>query len=202
MAQLNSSPTRPLSRKRLTATEEDLSQKGSKTILETRRTRLLGWVTGALGALGIGNSMIVNSVGEPAPTAPAAGTTAGLQSFLDQITAVLANPQAAPPAELQTLTATANDLLRGLSAGLTPALADQVHAAVPRTIFDLLLPMFTQGTNLDTVARGVAAVASSVIPGFGGSVGVLVVGLLARYFANQIAANRVQEHHDGSNLNR
>ena len=139
VARLNSSPPRPLTRERLTATEEDLRQKGSKTIIEARRTRMLGWVTGALGALGIGNSMVVNSVGQPTATTPTAGVQ-GLEGFLGQITTVLANPQAAPPAELQGLLRTAGDLLGGLRAGLTPeVVAGQVHAAVPRTIFDLLV---------------------------------------------------------------
>jgi peptidoglycan hydrolase-like protein with peptidoglycan-binding domain len=75
-------------------------------------------------------------------------------------------------------------------------------SAITNTVFDILPTMFANGSNLQLISDGVAAVAGSVIPGFGGSVAVLALGLAARYFGNQIMQARTQDHQDGSNLGR
>lgn len=230
LARLNASTQRPLSRERLAATEEDLKHKGSQTILEAQRTRMLGLVTSVLGGLGIGNSVIVNSVGETS----AANGPAPVEAFLSQVSTVLASPQTpSNPAQLADLARTANNLLLGMRGGESPELvqmasqllrilptdvvlrypdlervlamltsADAAQPVAPRTVFDLLPAMFAQGGNLETIASGAAALASSAIPGLGGSVGALAIGLLARHFGNKIAETRLKEHHDGRNLGR
>ena len=210
MARLNDAPQRPLDRDRLMATEEELRLKGSETMIEARRTRMLGLVTTILGALGIGNSVVVNTVG----AAPVPATAQPVEDFLARVTTTLAGQP--EPDQLQALARSAGDILAGLRAGASPELsrlATQVLDAlpadaaarfpevetllraaattpaaqsVPRTVFDLLPGMVAPGHNLEAIVGGVASLASSLVPGLGGSIGALAIGLLARHFANRV----------------
>lgn len=230
LRRLNSAPPRPLSHARTGATEADLVAKGSVTMREARRTRLLGLWTGAIGALGIGNSAVVAGAGGAVPSAP----PVAVEALLARLTAVLADPAArADPDQLQPLLRTAEDLLAALRSGATPQLgrlATELRAALPpgfateqpdldrlltilasfgntaeagpRTLFDLLPRMFSDGTALQTVADGLAAIAASTVPGLGGSLVALGIGLAARHFGARIARTRLAEHRNGRNLGR
>ncbi|NKM06061.1 hypothetical protein GFM29_19955 [Rhizobium leguminosarum bv. viciae] len=211
MSRLNRGPPRPLDRARLSATEDDLSKLGSTTVLEAKRTKLLGWITGAIGLMGIGNSAVVNSAGSTSTVAP------GLESFLTNLQSFLANPALLTnPVQLDQLRQNAvsiSDALKALKGSdlpsviqqLQPLLSDVVPAhtlQTTRTVFDLVTPIFQGSPNLEPVAQGLASIAASFIPGFGGSVASLAIGVLAHYFGSKISQARVQEHRDGSNLNR
>lgn len=228
--QLNLAPQRPISYERMAATEKDLVAKGSVTMTEARRTRLLGLITTTLGGLGIGNSAIV--AGADSAAAPA--QPQAVEAVLGQITSVLADPQAVQNTErLQSLLETARTALRGLQSGASPdlvRLATELRQALPadvlarnpemerilslftaiapvvkgdpRTMFDMLPTMFADGSVLQLVAQGAAAVAASTIPGLGGSVAALGIGLLARYFGDKIAKERLKDHHEARNIGR
>jgi hypothetical protein len=43
---------------------------------------------------------------------------------------------------------------------------------------------------------------AQILPGFGGSLGMLALGLLGRHFANRIAEERVKDHCTAANVNR
>jgi peptidoglycan hydrolase-like protein with peptidoglycan-binding domain len=227
-AALAKGPARRLDPERVTATEKDLADKGSRIVIDARRSRILSWIAGAFGALGVGNSAIVNSAsGVGAATASSLPT--GLLPFLAEIQQLPANPAAT---QLSQLTATAKTLSQQLSAlSLPPELVqtlDQLRRSLPtgiatsnpevaaalstigemasaqphafRTVFDILPSFFANGTALQTIMQGVATVGASVMPGFGGSLGVLGIGLVGRFLANRIAAARVENHRTGDNI--
>ncbi len=211
VAMLNKAPPRPLDRERLSATESDLRERGSRTVIEAQRTKLLGWVTGILGAVGIGNSAVVNSSGSSVTVAP------GLEAFLTSLQSFLANPTSpASIAQLGTLRQSANSIseaVKSLKGSDLPAVVQKLEpllsGVVPahtlqttRTVFDLVTPIFQGSPNLEPVMQGLATVAASFIPGFGGSVASLAIGLVAHYLGSKISQARVQEHRDGSNLDR
>lgn len=209
--QLNKAPMRPLDRKRVSATEEDLDKRGSKTIMEAKRTKLLGWVTGILGAVGIGNSAVVNSAGPSAAVAP------GLESFLDRLQIFLTNPaSSANVAQLNELRQNATAIIDAVRAfkgsdlpsviqRLEPLLTGSVPAPAQqnlRTVFDLITPIPGGSPNIEILSQTIASIAASFVPGFGGSVASLVIGLVAHYLGSKSSQARVQEHREGSNLNR
>lgn len=208
---LNKAPARPLDKERVSATENELEKRGSKTIVEAKRTKLLGWITGALGAIGIGNSAIVNSAGSTMTAAP------GLESFLDRLQLFLANPTS--PASVAQLTdlrqnaASIIEAVKNLKGADLPSVINKLEpllsGSVPahaqqglRTVFDLITPILQGSPNLEPVAQAIASIAASFIPGFGGSIASLAVGLVAHFLGSKISQARVEEHRDASNLNR
>ncbi|MEK1895048.1 MAG: glucosaminidase domain-containing protein [Rhizobium sp.] len=211
MALLNKAPARPLDRDRVNATEADLVKEGSRTVIEARRTKLLGWVSGIFGALGIGNSTVVTASGAAATPVP------GLDAFVAQLQTYLANPTAPNSVtildELRKSAPLIAEALKTVSAGnlpdlmtkLQPLIAGQATASSLqplRTVFDLLANGLQGAPGLQSVAQVIASIAASIIPGFGGSAVALGIGLLAHYFASKISQARVEEHREGSNLNR
>ena len=93
----------------------------------------------------------------------------------------------------------ANPELSGILDGLTNQVATTNTPF--NSVFDILPTFFVNGTIPETLMTGVAAVGNSMLPGFGGSLAVLGVGLAGRYFANKIASARTQDHRTGGNLN-
>jgi peptidoglycan hydrolase-like protein with peptidoglycan-binding domain len=230
---LNNPPTRPLSRERVSATQNDLRAAGSRTILQADRTKLLGTISGILGALGIGNSAAVNLLASQSPQTATTPTPPVLQ-FLDKVQLVLSNPETrSNPGDLNSLVETARQLRLSADLQVSPELlqtfkqirqlippdvlatypdigkvfssveaVSNSHVINPHTVFDLLTTQFADGSTLQTIAQGLASVAGSIIPGFGGSLATVAVGILAHHFGNKIAEARVQDHRDASNLNR
>ncbi len=211
MTLLNKAPPRPLDRERVNATEADLLKEGSTTVIEARRTKLLGWVTGILGVLGIGNSTVVTASGASSTPIPAFDT------FVSQIQTYLANPLAPDGvtalAELKKNAPLVSEALRTIKAGslpeliakLQPLLSGQaiVESGQPvRTVFDLMAASVHGAPGLQSVMQVIASIAGSLVPGFGGSVAAVGIGLLTHYFGSKISQARVQEHREGSNLNR
>ncbi|MBD9449730.1 glucosaminidase domain-containing protein [Rhizobium sp. RHZ01] len=208
MIALNSAPSRPLGRSRLNATEADLVKEGSATVIDARRTKMLGWISGIFGVLGIGNSTAVTAGGGATTPAP------GFGGVLAQLQTYLANPTApnsiALLDEIRKGTPIISDVLKSIDAGSLPDLSklqaliasQPVTGTTARTVFDFLTNRLAGSSGLEPVAQVIGSVAASLIPGFGGSVVALGIGLFAHYFGSKIAQNRVQEHREGSNLNR
>lgn len=227
MALIDKAPTRPLETKRQEATEADLRKDGSVTMIEANRTRKLGWLSSILGALGIGNSAIVTAHGpsagvtvpsDAAPvgellkqvatvlTDPASVGNTGLLSGISRITAEIATSiKTGTPLDLASVAAQLKQvvppqILNGHPeiGSLLAALSTQggLASQVPKTIIDLL------PANIVAPGGLISAVASSIVPGFGGSILALGIGLAANYFANKTAEARLKDHRDGSNLSR
>ena len=80
---------------------------------------------------------------------------------------------------------------------------DALHMVKPQlqTIVDVLPTFFTDGTALNLVAKGAAVAAQTFIPGFGGSLAALGIGLAANFLGNKIINARVQDHRTGANRN-
>ncbi|MGU3387850.1 peptidoglycan-binding protein [Methylobacterium sp. D53M] len=229
-AALPNAGNRQLDNDRTAATAEELKKRGSVTIRDAFRTKLLGKVAAALGLLGIGNSAIVNSGTPAAPdslvatnvralltgaeqlaapggnTPEAANRVAGLArdiagspdalSFLPSLARALAQLRQVLPPEIIARNPDLDRMVQGFAAARTAA------QPVMTTIFDRLPAFFTDQTNLQFIAKGVAAVAGSVIPGFGGSLATLAIGLAANYFGQKVVDARVKDHREGQNLER
>ncbi|POR40053.1 peptidoglycan-binding protein [Methylobacterium sp. V23] len=229
-AALPHAESRQLDNERTAMTAEALKERGSVTVRDAFRTKLLGKITAALGALGVGNSAIVNSADAP-PVDPLIATNVkALLTGAEQ----LAVPGGNTPEAVSRIAGLARDIagspdalsfLPGAArtiAQLRQVVPPEVLARNPdldrivqsvaavraaaqpamATIFDKLPALFTDQSNLQFIAKGVAAVAGSVIPGFGGSVATLAIGLAANYFGQKIADARVKDHRQGQNLER
>lgn len=228
IAALQTAGSRRLDDARVKATEQDLAKDGSRIVVEARRSRILSWVTGALGALGIGNSAVINAAGTPA-TRAAATVPDGLLPFLADVQKMTSATDATEVARLSTL---ARSLAEQLGTGtIRPDLVQLIAQArrmlppdlltrypdLPRildaltvqpatriqpmnTIFDVLPGIFANDGVMQAAMKGVAAVAGSVLPGFGGSLAILGAGIVGRVLANRIAAARVEDHQNADNI--
>jgi peptidoglycan hydrolase-like protein with peptidoglycan-binding domain len=224
---------RPLDPKRVQATADDLRKLGSETVKKADDTKIAGWISGILGALGIGNSAIVqmaNTAGPvAAPSVPTGQPPQGLFKFLNDLQTFLSSGQ--PADKLAPLQDSLRQLqgtnLKTLISPENVGLLQQVKALIPsdvltkspelakllqatdlvrqgkppqlQTVVDVLPSFFADGTVMQTVAHGAAALASSTIPGFGGGLVALGIGLAANYFSNRIIKSRVQDHQAGAN---
>lgn len=214
---------------RETASENDIAQGGSRTMINARRSRVLSWVTGVLGALGVGNSAVVNSANDSAAATPSA-LPADLLPFLAEVQQLTTTPTVPEVTALtqkaqlliaqlagESLPPQVIDLIQQLKSSISaevlasnPQIARVLELLGPasgggqqgmRTIFDILPGFFQNGTVLETIMHGVATVGASVVPGIGGSVGLLAAGVLGRLFANKVASARLADHRNGANIN-
>jgi hypothetical protein len=230
-AALNVAEPRRLSEKRIKTTEADLAAEGSTIAVDARRGRLLSWIGSILGAVGLGNSAIVNATnGTGGQATTSVPDTLG--PLLAQVQALGTN---AAPADVQKVV----DLAKSISAqmGVHPVspdvlkVFDQIRQLISpalssnpdlekvlqllgqittttttpstgmTTVLDILPTFFANDTVLQTIMKGVAAVGGSVLPGFGGSLAILGIGLVGRYLSNRISAARVDDHRTGGNIN-
>ena len=225
---LDGAEARPLSRERVSATADDLRAKGSEIVKSADRTKVAGWLSSILGALGVGNSTAVQIANNaPVPAGPPpnlAQFLADIQTFLNAPTATANQAKVGKLIEAsqqlqnfntQNLLSPENlkvlEQIRSLiptdviSANPTIAnLFQRVDAAKPQihTIFDVLPGVFANDSALQLASKGLAVAASSIIPGFGGSLAVLGIGLAANYFGNKIIQSRVKDHATAGNTDR
>jgi peptidoglycan hydrolase-like protein with peptidoglycan-binding domain len=225
-ALLKAEPRR-LADKRVKATEKDLAADGSRIIRDAGWTRFVSWLMTGLGAVGVGNSAIINATGT-GQIAPRTNVTAdAILPFLAELQKLGPTPDAAQIAKLsEAARLLSSQIANGtLSPGYLQAFeqlrgkfpADVISRnpdfariletilpmATPRgTIFDILPTFFKDGTILQTIMNGVAAVGASTMPGFAGSLAILGAGLASKFLANQIAAARVEDHNTGANRGR
>jgi hypothetical protein len=82
-----------------------------------------------------------------------------------------------------------------------PTAAPIVHSASKsvHTVFDLLPGLFAN-QSLQTLFQGASVAADSVLPGFGGSLLTIALGLAVRRFSDRAVAARVEDHRSGANL--
>lgn len=221
-AMLDKGPMRPLGRDRTGASEADVIAAGSSTVRNAANSRILSWITTGFGALGVGNSAVINAaVPTSQPTSAVlalledvsqlgVGTqsTETLRRLAESARAIKDGAASSAPELLQALVK-----LRGALPADALAGAPEIDRAIgimtragglkPQgmgTIFDILPGFFADGTVLQSVMKGVALTASSTLPGFAGSAALVAAGLAGRILANRIAEARVKDHREGKNL--
>jgi Domain of unknown function (DUF1906)/Putative peptidoglycan binding domain len=216
---------RALDPSRVRARADDLREMGSQTVKQADHTKTAGWIASILGAFGIGNSAIV---GAPVQAAPSGQLPQGLFKFLSDLQIFLSSGQTADKLEpikeglrqlqgldLKNLITPENaSVLQQLKVLIPPdvltknpdlakvlQLADIASQARPQlqTVFDMLPSFFADGTALQVLAKGAAVAAQSMIPGFGGGLAALGIGLAANYFGNKIIQARLDDHQTGAN---
>jgi putative chitinase len=178
---LNGASPNTVAPERAAATPDTLRALGSQIVKDGDKTNIVGMISTALGALGITNSAVVNM---------ANSTTQQLQTISPELRQTLLDLRKIIPADALA----ANPVLKQVYAAL-----DMLPAGTGsmRTIFDLLPGFFTDGV-LHTGSQGLAAVAMSVIPGFGGSAAALALGLITSWLGKRIVTQRTDDHKDGS----
>lgn len=227
---LNTAKPRRLDHARETATEQDLAKGGSRIMTNAKRSNMLSWITGALGAFGLGNSAIVNSANTVQPTNAAANLPEQLLPLLTEVQSLSQATSAGDFTRISDLAKVLHTQLNG--SALSPELAQllaQIQNAIPsqlltanpelakilsalaqpasappaqmQTIFDILPSLFAGGGNLEAITQAIAALGSSVLPGFGGSLTMLGIGVAGRLLANRISAARLNDHKTAGNLN-
>lgn len=175
---LDGGASRPLERPRKEATSEDLVKKGSTTVKAAENVRLAGLLSAILGALGLGNSLLT-TVGPKA-----AATTVQLPPALVDICQRLG----------QIADATAKSALQPVCTG-TPTVPVSLPA---RTILDYVPGLIADPTTQNLLSS-LGSVVSSFIPGAGGSLLAVGLGVAARYFGNRIVEARLRDHHTAAN---
>jgi uncharacterized protein (TIGR02594 family) len=73
---------------------------------------------------------------------------------------------------------------------------------VYNTMFDVLGAQFSDPSTLHGITQGLAVVANSFLPGVGGSLVTLGIGLALHYFGNQVINFRTQDYVTAKNLKR
>jgi putative chitinase len=178
-ALLDSGATRPLEKKRKEASGAELAQKGSVTVQNADSVRLVGLLSTILGALGLGNSLVTGAAQVPPSTV---SVITGLPRPITEICARLAQLPEADRAAMQ--------LFCSAPAG----------SGMPaRTILDFLPRLFAD-PGAQNLSAGLASVAASIVPGAGGSLLAVGLGLAARHFGNKIVAARVKDHQTAANI--
>jgi peptidoglycan hydrolase-like protein with peptidoglycan-binding domain len=192
--QLGQAPTRTLSEKRAVATAGDLRQLGSHMIWYGDKTRLVGLLSSIFGALGLGNSAVVNILNS-AQTVTSVGATK---------VAGTVSPELAQA--VNVLLKFNEDYFRPKleSVGLG-SLVQQVEVMRPfargpvNNMFEALSQGFS-GDSLGAIAGGLSLLANTLLPGFGGSLAALGIGVAGTLLGNRIISRRVQEHRVGDNI--
>jgi lysozyme family protein len=236
---------RPLSQDRLTATADDLRTLGSQTITSADNTKLVALVSTILGALGVGNSAVVQVASSQGGVAAAAKSlpsqAPSLIELLNQLEFLLKHPtdKAAiakipqlrdyvaqlvnndwsnlSPAAISQTTQQLSQLNQQLSHAKPPvdlqSLIDQIdflsRCSTPDTFVSVLANLgttcaqsFANAGTGPSLTSGLDMLTNSLLPGFGGALLTLAIGLGARYFSNQAIQSRVQDHQTGRNLGR
>lgn len=229
---LEHAPPRPLARDRLSITPEELAKKGSRTILAAGRSKLAALIASLLGSVGIGNSMVVGVANNQVADAQAQLLASWPQFLTDvnQVLANPAAANAGELARLAGVLRQFQEA--GLTSAVTPNIAtavNQLRTVFPpailernpdlarifqiaetvvnapkqmNTVFDLLPPLFQNVPALEALTTGLSGLAATLIPGFGGSLVVLGVGLATRLFSNRIIQYRTQDHRTAANTGR
>ncbi|MEP9376962.1 glycosyl hydrolase 108 family protein [Aquabacter sp. CN5-332] len=229
---LERAPPRPLDRDRLNITPEELAKKGSRTILAAGRSKLAALIASLLGSVGIGNSVVVGVANNQTASAQAQLLASWPQFLNDvsQVLTNPTTANAAELTRLAGLLRQFQEA--GLTSAVTPNIAtavNQLRTVFPpavlernpdlarifqvaetvmnapkqmNTVFDLLPPLFQNVPAMEMLTTGLSGLAATLIPGFGGSLVVLGVGLATRLFSNRIIQYRTQDHRTAANTGR
>jgi lysozyme family protein len=215
---------RPLSLDRLIATASDLL--GSQTIAGGKNTRTVGIISALLGALGLGNSAIQGSNQPTVSAGKAVAKQADVIGTLNHIEMLLQNLKTLPKGQVSqqvaTLTGQVDQILKTMSAqqlslpDVTQTI-QKIENSVPAAANNKqLTDLFHQLDSLSSGAQnvisdsstqqlltnGLELAANFLLPGFGGSLAALGIGLAASFLGNRVITNRTQDHVTGRNIGR
>ena len=98
----------------------------------------------------------------------------------------------------------ANSKLPDLTNLFTQILSLQIPPVYPKlnTVFDVLPQVFTDPGTMHFLTTGLSLAANTFLPGVGGSLTALGIGLATNFFSNQIRNSRVQDHRAAKNVGR
>jgi flagellum-specific peptidoglycan hydrolase FlgJ/peptidoglycan hydrolase-like protein with peptidoglycan-binding domain len=185
---LESAPPRSLDPQRTNATSKDVAAKGSVVVNQADNVKIAGWIANILGALGVMNSAVANVPGSasttPAPT-PLTTDAASVVAVLKKLADIPAVQKAVP------------EIKSALEQAMQIQTSVVEHApAATHTILDLL------PTSMQSIAPALAPIISTLVPGFGGSLLALGLGVAIQLFSNRIIDARTQDHRTAANVGR
>jgi peptidoglycan hydrolase-like protein with peptidoglycan-binding domain/muramidase (phage lysozyme) len=191
---LRDAPGRPLSQERINATADDLRRMGSRTIAEADNARLMAVLTSLLGVLGLGNSAIREySPATPANAAAANAVAVSTAPADQQIAHALNGFQ---DAELRTFF--------NLGPQGTNTLALKIRDLEKLYVKSIPAPgTTTAGTLQDLnnpLVQLISTGANILLPGAGGSLAILALGIASHIFGTRVIKRRVQDQRNGSNI--
>lgn len=190
-AALREAPGRPLSDDRANTTASDLRRMGSRTVADADNSRIVAMLTSMLGVLGLGNYAITGGTSS-ADAAPAAKPSVDLPMQQQIANAV----SGFPTGELKTFfgldtkqmnNAAIKILDNGKLVGPAPVTGTQTSIGVPNGIGPELQSLIATGANL-------------LLPGAGGSLAILALGIASHFFGTRVINRRVQDQRNGSNI--
>jgi len=186
---LREAPGRPLSEERRNATAKDLRNFGSRTIAEADKARLVAIITSLFGGVGVSRSMFDSATaGTPQKVDPITTSAVDLTPLQQVATALKGFSTNDLRTVLDLSPSHANLLQRKIhDASLTvPVAQPQAHTVQPDP-GNWLVPLITTGANI-------------LLPGAGGSLAILAMGLASYLFGTRIINRRVEDQRNGSNI--
>ena len=223
---LSNGAQRPIQPQRAGEIAKQLREEGSATIAGADKAKIAAWVSSVLGALGLGKSVIT------AGAAPAAaGVSADafqqaaelLKHFASGTDAKVITDTAAKLVEaaggagklavgpeVAAAIVQINDALLKANhkfpaiESFVQSLAKPAAAAggANQNFLDVVMRQFQDGSALGALVSALGTGANFVLPGAGGSLAALGIGLATHYFSNQVINARVADHRTGKNLGR
>ncbi|MFI0844126.1 peptidoglycan-binding protein [Mesorhizobium sp. IMUNJ 23232] len=186
---------RPLSQERINITADDLRRMGSQTIAQADNARLMAVLTSLLGALGIGNFAIREYGPGPAAAAPAAPNPVVSAPVDQQIAHAVSG---LPLADLKTF------FNINLGPKGTEALAVKIRGLESLYAQSVTVPGATNSGTLqdfnNPLVSLISAGANILLPGAGGSLAILALGIASHIFGTRIIKRRVRDQQNGSNI--
>ena len=193
---LRDAPGRPLSQERINITADDLRRMGSQTIAQADNARLMAVLTSLLGALGIGNFAMREYGPGPATAAPAVPNPVVSSAPVDQQIAHAVS--GLPVSDLKTF------FNSNLGPKGTEALAVKIRGLESLYAQSITAPgATTSGTVQDLnnpLVSLISAGANILLPGAGGSLAILALGVASHIFGTRIIKRRVRDQQNGSNI--
>lgn len=156
----------------------------SRIVYDSSWTRLLGKISAGLGGLGLFNSGVMNSV-SPGVTPE---TLTQAQRIADAVKAF----KPGDPATAQPLLDVARTVLEQKAPGT---------GAVAQNVFDLLARN-ASGSNVGGIAEFLGKAAGTLLPGAGGSLVTLGIGIASWLISNRVISSRIADHRAGKHLGR
>jgi Domain of unknown function (DUF1906)/Putative peptidoglycan binding domain len=208
---------RPLAYDRMRAKPRDVRKRGSKIITDAGNARVAALLSSILGALGIGNSVL----GYDTPSHPNLGVDPDqLLNFLQQdLAPLLQGDKLAKltPAELGQLRGAVGNFLAESLAAVNPAVLQkmsQLNELLPGVwktqnpvlaeLLQQVHPVLQQIHPVSPLAQFLSNPLTTImhLPGLGGSVPMLLIGLAGMWFTNQITQARTSDHVTAKNTAR
>ncbi|MBB3656613.1 peptidoglycan hydrolase-like protein with peptidoglycan-binding domain/muramidase (phage lysozyme) [Rhizobium sp. BK650] len=194
---LANAANRPLSEDRLNASADDLRRMGSQIVLNADRTKIVAILTSVLGALGLGKA----TLGDYGGPGGSVGTASTAQTAITN-SAIPVEQQIAH--SMNAFSATQYGPFFGLSRDETNAVRNKIQD------LDKLYSQSNSSQQTSQVGArpdlvdpliGLAAGAANIfLPGVGGSLAMLALGVASHMFGSRIINRRVQDQRTGANI--